>query len=208
MFTGLIECLGAVRENTRDTDQVSRVLTVTAPFATELTLGESVSVNGTCLTVVDNTPDSFTAQVSPTTLDITTLSGLKPGDRVNLERSVTPTTRLGGHWVLGHVDTRGTIGSIVADGEAHHITITYPEQYARWVLPQGSITLDGISLTIVERHTDSVRVTIVPHTWTHTNIQNWQPGGAVNIEFDVLGKYVEHLLTPGSTSALGKEVLS
>ncbi|MCL5116284.1 MAG: riboflavin synthase [Firmicutes bacterium] len=196
MFTGLIESLGTLIESQPDLDGIGRRLAVAAPFAAELDLGESVSVNGTCLTVVDCTPERFTVQVSPTTLDLTTMGLLEPGTRVNLERSVTPSTRLGGHWVLGHVDTRGRIDRIHTEGQSHHITIAYPPQYSRWVLPQGSITLDGISLTIVARDDTSVDVTIIPHTWSHTNIQQWRPGSLVNIEFDVLGKYLEHLMAP------------
>ncbi len=196
MFTGLIEELGTIADTRIDQDGVGRWMTIRAPFAGDLTMGESVSVNGTCLTVVELLPDAFGVQVSPTTLNITSLGHLTAGQRVNLERSVTPQTRLGGHWVLGHVDTRGTVYSIVPEGEAHHITVQYPEEFQRWVLPQGSITLDGISLTIVDQGPDHVSVTIIPHTWSHTIIQDWAPGTLVNVEFDVLGKYLKHLMEP------------
>lgn len=196
MFTGLIEDLGTIAETRVDQDQVGRWMTIRAPFAGELSLGESVSVNGTCLTVVACLPDAFSVQVSPTTLAITTLGALKSGQRVNLERSVTPETRLGGHWVLGHVDTRGRVAAVVPEGDAHHITVHYPDEFQRWVLPQGSITLDGISLTIVDCGPGYVSVTIIPHTWSHTVIQDWAPGTLVNVEFDVLGKYLEHLMAP------------
>ncbi len=200
MFTGIVEAIGRVRANERQVGGASRRLVVDAPFATSLTLGESVSVNGTCLTVVQITDQAFHADVSPTTLEITTMGDLKPNRTVNLERSVTPATRLGGHWVLGHVDTQGTVASIEVEGDAHHIDIRYPKEYSRWVLPQGSLTLDGVSLTIVERSDHNVKVTIIPHTWEHTIIHDWAIHTRINIEFDVLGKYVEHLLAPYPTS--------
>lgn len=196
MFTGLIEDIGTVASTRIDSDGVGRRITISASFAAALTLGESVSVNGTCLTVVDSTPQHLDVQVSPTTLELTTMGMLEPGQRVNLERSVTPATRLGGHWVLGHVDTRGTVQSITANGDAHHIVVAYPIQYQRWVLPQGSVTLDGISLTIVELSEGRLGVTVIPHTWSHTIIQDWRGGSPINMEFDVLGKYVEQLAAP------------
>ncbi len=196
MFTGLIEALGTIADTRIDQDGVGRWMTIRAPFAGKLSLGESVSVNGTCLTVVEVRPDAFSVQVSPTTLNITTLGHLNAAQRVNLERSVTPETRLGGHWVLGHVDTRGTVLAVVPEGDAHHITVQFPDEFQRWVLPQGSITLDGISLTIVDRAPNQVSVTIIPHTWSHTIIHDWAQGTLVNVEFDVLGKYLEHLLDP------------
>lgn len=196
MFTGLIESVGQVVNARIDRDGVGRFLAIEAAFAAELALGESVSVNGTCLTVVEHGANGFGVQVSPTTLQLTTLGQWLPGQRVNLERSVTPSTRLGGHWVLGHVDTVGQVASVAADGESRHISLLYPSEYQRWVLPQGSITLDGISLTIVECAAGRLGVTIIPHTWQHTNVQDWESGTAINLEFDVLGKYAEHLLAP------------
>ncbi|PSR21304.1 MAG: riboflavin synthase [Sulfobacillus acidophilus] len=196
MFTGLVEAIGTVIASEPDRDQVGQRLQIAVPFSSDLTLGESISVNGTCLTVVASNSHSFWVQVSSTTLAFTTLGHLAREEQVNLERSVTPATRLGGHWVLGHVDTRGTVQTIVPDGESHHITVTYANEYDRWVLPQGSITLDGISLTIVRLSPGQLTVTVIPHTWSHTTVQNWRVGLAVNLEFDVLGKYVERLLQP------------
>lgn len=196
LFTGLIETLGTVVEARPDEDGIGRWLEIAAPFCHELSLGESVSVNGTCLTVVTLSLDRFGTQVSPTTLGLTTMGQLTPNAHVNLERSVTPATRLGGHWVLGHVDTRGRVATLAKQGDSHHITIQYDPQYQRWVLPQGSVTLDGVSLTIVDIAPGQLSVTIIPHTFSHTNIQSWSTGDAVNMEFDVLGKYVEHLMAP------------
>jgi riboflavin synthase len=196
MFTGLIEAMGTVVSSEPDRDKVGRRLEIAAAFSSDLQLGESISVNGTCLTVIESTQRSFWVQMSSTTLNLTTLGDLAPEDRVNLERSVTPATRLGGHWVLGHVDTRGVVHALIPTGDSHHIAVTYPHEYGRWVLPQGSIALDGISLTIVTLSPGQFTVTVIPHTWSHTTIQNWRVGLPINLEFDVLGKYVEHLLDP------------
>jgi riboflavin synthase len=199
MFTGLVEAIGRVVAEEPDRDQVGLRLTIQCDFARDLAIGESVSINGTCLTVISHTGTEFLVQISHTTLRLTTLGQLVPGQRVNLERAVTAATRLGGHWVLGHVDTVGRVQSIERHGDTRDITVLFPEEYKRWVLPQGSITLDGVSLTIVDARANAVRVTIIPHTLTQTIIGEWQVGTAVNVEFDVLGKYVEHLLVPYRT---------
>lgn len=203
MFTGLVEALGTIVESRQEADKVGKWIEVEAPFANQLSLGESVSINGTCVTVVERTDTRFAAQLTSTTLDLTTLDALTIGQRVNLERSVTPTTRLGGHWVLGHVDTRGMVLMVSQEGESHHVTVEFPAEYGRWVMPQGSLALDGISLTVVQRESSRVTVTIIPHTWTHTIAHQWQPGQSVNIEFDALGKYVEQLLGPYQTEQGG-----
>lgn len=196
MFTGLVEAVGHIVRQRRESDQVTIRLTIQSPFAEELVLGESVAVDGVCLTVIDITRETFDVQVSPTTLHLTTLGTVTTGRPVNLERSVTPSTRLGGHWVLGHVDTRGVIRDIRTDGDIHYVTIQYPPEFSRWLLPRGSITVDGVSLTLVEHDAPTFSVTIIPHTWQMTALSDWTPGQPVNLEFDVLGKYVEHLLHP------------
>lgn len=201
MFTGLIEATGTLIKEAADTDGVSKRLTVQAPFCRELTLGESVSVNGVCLTVVEITDPTFAVQVSPTTLSLTTLGTISAGTLLNLERSVTPATRLGGHWVLGHVDATGEIFSIKSEGDAHHVFIQYPSQYDELVLPLGSVTVDGVSLTVVESKKREFSVTLIPHTQSMTTLGLLETGQSVNLEFDVLGKYVKHLLTrEGGTS--------
>ena len=204
MFTGLVEALGTVTLTRLDHDGVGRWMEIAAPFCQDLKLGESVSVNGTCLTVVTVLTGHFGVQVSPTTLSLTTMGGLRAGDQVNLERSLMPATRLGGHWVLGHVDTRGTVESIRSEGASRHVTVSYDRAFQRWVLPQGSVTLDGISLTVVDTSPGQLTVTVIPHTLMHTNMQQWNETSVINIEFDVLGKYVEHLLIPYSASQGGQ----
>lgn len=195
MFTGLIECLGLLTENQIEQDAQSRRLTVKAPL-TNVAVGESIAINGTCLTVVKQSgEDLWDFQVSPTTLSLTTLGQLSDA-LVNVERSVTPSTRLGGHWVQGHVDTVGSVVAVTAEGDSHLITVQYDTRYDKWVLPQGSVALDGVSLTVVETQPGQLQVTIIPHTWEFTNIHTWRAGWHVNVEFDVLGKYLEHLSAP------------
>jgi riboflavin synthase len=195
MFTGLVETIGTISETRWEPDEVSERLTIHATDFHDLALGESIAVNGVCLTVVDISPHTFSVQVSPTTLALTSLGSLNIGDRVNLERSVTPTTRLGGHWVLGHVDTTGKIAQISAEGEAHHVNISYNPEFSDLILPLGSVTLDGVSLTVVSAHDGEFRVTLIPHTQHTTTLGGWKSGHPVNIEFDILGKYIKHLLS-------------
>lgn len=196
MFTGLVEAMGDVLSNDLQTDGVTRRLGIRAPFAEHLTLGESVAINGICLTVVEQDAESFYADVSPTTRKLSTVDLWQPRDMVNLERSVTPETRLGGHWVLGHVDTTGSIQKIVRAGQSRHLTIAYPERFRSGILALGSITVNGVSLTLVDCTDDVFRVTIIPHTWRMTGFQYATIGQKVNLEFDVLGKYVAHLMAP------------
>lgn len=194
MFTGIVETTGRIRRHELESDGVSVKMTVSAPFSRDLAIGESVALNGICLTVVENTADTFDVEATTTTQSLTTLGSWKVGSPVNLERSVTPTTRLGGHWVLGHVDTTGTILDIVESGDANQVTISYPSAFVDLVLPLGSITIDGASLTVVSSQENRFTVTLIPHTQGVTTLGNWRTGDAVNLEFDVLGKYVKHLL--------------
>ncbi len=196
MFTGLIEAVGTVVSRTWEADHKTQRWLIAAPFADQLELGESVCVNGVCLTVVEHQKDSFAVQLSPTTLALSTLGQEPPPAQVNLERAVTPTTRLGGHWLLGHVDTRGQLTEVKTEGQAHHLTVHFPAEFSRWVMPLGSIAVDGVSLTIVERATDWLRVTIIPHTWQHTTLGVGPVPRSVNLEFDIVGKYVEQLVQP------------
>lgn len=195
MFTGLVETIGTITEAQLEPDGISQRLTIQATDFHDLTLGESIAVNGVCLTVVDISPPAFAVQVSPTTLALTTLGSLNNGDLINLERSVTPATRLGGHWVLGHVDATGQISHISIQGEAHHVTIAYNPKFSDLILPLGSVTLDGVSLTVVSCRDGEFQVTLIPHTQRTTTLGSWTSRQQVNIEFDVLGKYIKHLLS-------------
>src|SRR5712691_11416279 len=194
MFTGIIEELGRVREIEKrgeDARIVIEARTVTADSAD----GDSISVNGVCLTALDVQPDSFAADVSRETLLRSTLGGLSAGSPVNLERAVTPATRLGGHIVQGHVDARGTFLGSERHGESWTFRIAYPKEIARYLVFKGSVAVAGISLTIAELTDDYFEIAVIPKTWEMTNFSHLKPGDEVNLEVDVIAKYVERILS-------------
>ncbi len=193
MFTGLIETVGEVRAVTPVA--TGRHISIAAPFAAELAAGDSIAVNGVCLTATEFDPNGFTATVSPETLRVTTLGDLRPGDAINLERPMRADGRLGGHFVLGHVDGVGQIRTIRPDGDCYWVEVTLPASLRPLCISKGSIALDGISLTVAELTDDSVRVQIVPFTWAHTALSTARAGRGVNIEVDVIGKYVARLMS-------------
>ncbi len=196
MFSGIIERLGAVRAVTPGDGTVR--LDLQTGFD-DLSLGESVAVNGVCLTVTTFDAEGSAAMfVSPETLAVTALGRLAAGHAVNLERAVTPSTRLSGHIVQGHVDGVGHLDRIEASGEAYGLRFSLPESLRRYCVPKGSITLDGISLTLnrleePEQGRFGAFVTIIPHTWTHTTLGSLSAGDPINVEVDVIAKYVEQL---------------
>ena len=193
MFTGIIEELGSVR-SIEERGENAR-LVISAHVVTEGTNhGDSISVNGVCLTALDIEADSFAADVSRETLQRSTLGSLKPGAPVNLERAVTPATRLGGHIVQGHVDARGQFVGVENHGESWTVTIAYPKEIARYLVFKGSVAVEGISLTIAGLTDDHFEIAIIPKTWEVTNFSQLKPGDPVNIEVDIIGKYVEKLL--------------
>jgi len=195
MFTGIIEELGSVR-SIEERGENAR-LVITAHIVTEgTTHGDSISVNGVCLTALNIGPDSFAADVSKETLQRSTLGSLKPGAPVNLERAVTPATRLGGHIVQGHVDGRGQFVGVDNHGESWTVRIAYPKEIARYLVFKGSVAVEGISLTIAALTDDYFEIAIIPKTWEVTNLSHLKPGDNVNIEVDIIGKYVEKLLHP------------
>ena len=156
----------------------------------ELGLGDSIAVNGVCLTVIEKDDSSFTAEVSPETVRVTTLSGLRAAQTVNLERPMLADGRLGGHFVLGHVDGVGTISGIEKQADFSLVRVTYPLPLAAYIVPKGSIALDGISLTVAGLDAAHFDVQIVPYTWLHTNLHAARVGDPVNLECDIIGKYV------------------
>ena len=188
MFTGLVETLGTVREVTAGAS--GRVLTVATPFASALTHGESVAVNGTCLTVVTHDAETCRFEVGPETLIRTNLGDLATGDRVNLERSLRMGDRLGGHWVQGHIDGLGRIERREPDGPWLGMWFTCPRELAGQMVPKGSVAVDGISLTLVEVSHTGFSVALIPHTLDNTTLGFKQPGGTVNLETDILAKYI------------------
>ena len=196
MFTGIIEELGRVRSIEQRGENAHMV--IDARIVTEGTNhGDSIAVNGVCLTALDLHDNSFAADVSRETLLRSTLGNLKPGTAVNLERSVTPATRLGGHIVQGHVDARGEFVSVADHGESWTVRISFPPEIARYLVFKGSVAVEGISLTIANLADDYFEVAIIPKTWEVTNLSHLKPGDNVNLEVDVIGKYVERLLAFG-----------
>ena len=195
MFTGIIEELGTVERVTRG--RVSAVIAIRAEhILSDLKIGDSVAVNGVCLTATGLTGHGFTADVMHETLDRSALAGLGPGSRVNLERAMAANGRFGGHIVAGHVDGVGTIAAIEKDDNAIWFTITAPAQVLRYVVEKGSIAIDGISLTVARVETDRFAVSVIPHTAAVTLLGRRRVGDRVNLESDIIGKYVERLLRP------------
>ena len=204
MFTGIIEELGRVREIEKrgeDARIVIEARTVTEGSRN----GDSIAVNGVCLTALDVKSDSFAADVSKETLSRSTLGNLKSGSPVNLERAVTPATRLGGHIVQGHVDARGKFLGSENHGESWTFRFAYPKEIARYLVFKGSVAVEGISLTIANLTDDYFEIAVIPKTWEVTNFSQLKAGDEVNLEVDVIAKYVERLLAaqaPRADSAL------
>jgi riboflavin synthase len=199
MFTGLVESLGTVVRRHPDGAGGAH-LTIACPFATDLTLGESIAVNGACLTVVEHTPDHFHAQLGPETLDRTCLGALKAGDRVNLERSLRAGDRLGGHFVQGHVDGIARIAERKRQGEWETVWFACAPNLTRLMVAKGSVAVDGVSLTLVEVSADRFSVMLIPHTLAMTTLGIKRIGDAVNIETDMIAKHVDKLMD-GTKSA-------
>lgn len=195
MFTGIVECCGRI-EAVEDRGGVRR-LTVRANGFGRLPRGASVALNGTCLTVVEAEEDVFTVEAVPETLQRTNLGELQPGSPVNLERAARLGDRLDGHLVTGHVDATGVVAALEPDPrdpQVRWLKVQAPEQVMRFVVPKGPIAVDGISLTVVEVEPDAFTVTVIPYTWEVTNLRYRRPGDRVNLEADVVGKYVARLV--------------
>lgn len=194
MFTGIIEEKGSVRSVEFDGDNARIVIGGTL-VTNGTNAGDSISVNGVCLTALDITNDSFAADVSRETLDRSTLGSLEAGSPVNLERAVTPMTRLGGHIVQGHVDGRGTFISATPDGDFWTVRIGFPPEFAKYLVYKGSVAVEGISLTVAALGDDHFDIAVIPKTWELTNLSSLSPGDPVNLEADVIAKYVERMLS-------------
>ena len=195
MFTGIIEELGTLTSFEKNAGGAR--MTVGAELVvSDAAEGDSISVNGVCLTALDITPSSFSADLSQETLDRTTLGNLGEGSRVNLERAVTPSTRLGGHIVQGHVDGRGIFVSAENNGEFWTVRIGIPNEMAKYLVYKGSVCVEGISLTVAALGKDHFDIAIIPKTWELTNLSTLKPGDSVNLEADVIAKYVERMMNP------------
>ncbi len=198
MFTGLIEDLGEVAGVERSTDGVR--LRVSSQLAAELREGDSIAVNGVCLTAARADPAEFSADVMNETLMLSSLAELHEGSRVNLELAMRAGDRLGGHMVQGHVDGVGTVAAVTPDGFSQRVTITAAPQLLRYLVHKGSVAVDGVSLTVAGIDDESFTVSLIPETLERTNLGRAEPGTRVNLEVDVLAKYIERLM-PGRTAA-------
>jgi len=202
MFTGIVEEKGTVGHISLA--GISGSIAIKARKVLEGTrIGDSIAVNGVCLTVVSLRPDGFTADVMAETIRRTGLGSLKPGDQVNLERAMAADGRFGGHIVAGHIDGVGTIRSAVPEGNAVWITIDAPPQILRYIVEKGSIAIDGISLTVAYVDESVFKVSVIPHTAAETTLLSKKAGDIVNLENDIVGKYIEKLMRP--VSAYGAE---
>ena len=188
MFTGLIEAIGEVTE-VKPTASGFR-LRLTTPIAHEIAPGDSIAVNGVCLTAVSSGDSGIHADISPETARVTALGSLRRGALVNLERPLRADARFGGHFVQGHVDATGTIEEIRPDGDSFWLTVRYPAPLAPYIVRKGSIAVNGISLTVAGLDERRFDIQIIPYTWEHTNLHLAKPGDAVNLECDIVGKYV------------------
>ncbi len=197
MFTGLVEALGRI-EAVAEVEGAGHRLTLSWPDLREpMTLGESIAVNGCCLTVVETEGNSFTVQAGPETLLRTNLGTKRPGDRVNLERSLRVGDRLGGHFVQGHVDATAELVERRTEGEWEFLAFRVAAEWTRLMVAKGSIAVDGVSLTLVDVGEDSFSVMLIPHTLSVTTLGSLRPGDRVNIEADMLAKHVRKLLELG-----------
>ena len=201
MFTGIVEETGIVRSFTEQ-EQAWRLVLDAAVVTKGLQLGDSVAVNGCCLTVVDFAEDRLEFDLLAQSVRLTSIDGIGPGGRVNLERALLPTTRMGGHFVSGHVDGTGAIATIEPRGTDVYLRITPDPEMLRYVVAKGCVAVDGISLTVAELDDTGFSIWLIPHTLEVTNLGDKRAGDRVNLEFDLLAKYVERLLGKDDDSSL------
>ena len=199
MFSGIIQELGQVRES-----RSGKLAVACDALASHLTVGDSVAVSGACLTVSAVVAGGFVADVMPETLHRTILGGLRSGDSVNLERALTLGDVVGGHLVTGHIDATGTVTATRDDGTARWITVEAPPQTLALLAEKGSVAIDGISLTVVDVFDTGFDVSLIPHTLRVTTAGGWQPGARVNLEVDIIARYVQRLLGARAQPALAE----
>ncbi len=200
MFTGIIQSIGTISALQLKGGDASLLVNTGKLNMADVELGDSIAVNGVCLTVVAMTENSFTADVSRETLSLTSLGNLAKGSPVNLEKALSLQTRLGGHIVSGHVDGLGEVESRRNDGRSEHFRIKAPDDLARYIAAKGSVTIDGVSLTVNRVDGVHFEINIVPHTLQETVISTYQTGTKINLEVDIIARYLERLLQGGSLS--------
>jgi riboflavin synthase len=193
MFTGIVEAVGEVTAMAESTPGTYR-LEIRTPLASELKVGDSLANNGVCLTVISQTPLAVGFDLLAETVLRSNLEDLKTGDLVNLERPMAVSSRFDGHIVQGHVDTAARLLAVEKVGQDHRIEIELPARFQQYVVFKGSIAVNGISLTVAELHADRFVNWIIPHTWKATNLHRLKPGDRMNLEFDVVAKYVERMM--------------
>ncbi|MDF4002755.1 riboflavin synthase [Luteibacter sp. PPL201] len=207
MFTGIIQAVGRIARLEPRGGDVRLVVDTTSLDMGDVALGDSIAVSGVCLTVVDYGAAQFAADVSNETLSLTSLGARRPGDPVNLEKALRLADRLGGHLVSGHVDGLGKVVSVAPDGRSQRWTFEVPRDLARYIAHKGSVCIDGTSLTVNDVDGQRFGVNLIPHTVEHTTFSARRPGDAVNIEVDVVARYIERLLSAGGTPRLDEAFL-
>ncbi len=205
MFTGIIEELGEISSLEKHA-KGARIRISAKSVTTDANEGDSIAVNGVCLTALDITPNSFVADVSLETLDRSTIGDLEIGSKINLERAVTPSTRLGGHIVQGHVDGRGEFLQAIREGDFWTVRVGFPKELGQYLVYKGSISVEGISLTIADLADDYFEIAVIPKTWELTNLATLKKGDAVNLEVDVIAKYVERIMLYGRNEKQQEEI--
>ncbi len=206
MFTGIIEAVGTLRKLERKGDDIRLTVASGKLDLTDVRLGDSIATNGVCLTVVQQLADGYVADVSAETVSLTGFANYQVGTKVNLEKAVTPTTRLGGHMVSGHVDGIATVEQRHHRGQAIEFWLAAPAELARYIAHKGSITIDGVSLTVNEVDGARFRLTIVPHTAGETTLVDLKAGDKVNIEVDLIARYLERLMNVDNKEPKGAGV--
>lgn len=208
MFTGIIEEIGTVKEFSKGSNSaLIKVECKNAGVNADIKLGDSIAIDGVCQTVTEFSSGSFSAQVSLETLNLTTFSKLKSGDKVNLERALTLSSRLGGHIVTGHVDGLAKVKNIQKLSDFYNIKFEIEKSLEKYIAKKGSIAINGISLTIADVVSNEFSVAVIPHTFENTNLNNLKTGDFVNLEVDILAKYVEKILSTNNNKDISENFL-
>ena len=194
MFTGIVEDIGYVKRFNKTSDGAKLEVSCSVELLNDTKLGDSICINGVCETVTAINSDGFCVDISAETLSVTNFSLLKQNDELNLERALTLSSRLGGHIVSGHIDCKGVITSVEKHSDFYNLFVEIPKDFSKYVVYKGSVTVNGISLTVADVQNDIFKVAIIPHTYGNTNLKCLNIGDIVNIETDILARYVEKLL--------------